>query len=152
VTAPEVVVGDHYLGRYQEGQEVPLWVMVVDARGRPLDPTTVPPTATIYDLGTGLRAGAVALPKLRGSRVSAVYEGRLRLGDDYPPGRYGALVRASTGAFTGQTLLIFEVMAGGDARGPVPAAYAAETPVGWRFLAQVGSGALIEGRRPRILP
>lgn len=148
--APEAVVGDGYIGRYQEGQEVPLWVVVVDARGRPLDPTTATPTATIYNLDTATRVGSVDLHRLRGSRVSAAYARALRLGHDYPPGRYGVLIRASTGAFTGQTLATFEVQSGGDALGPLGAAHAHDHPAGWRFLAQAASGALVAGRRPRI--
>lgn len=150
VTTPEVVFGDGYLGRFQVGQEVPLWAIVLDQKGSPRDPTTVPPTATVYDLGLAARVEAVDLPRLRGSRAGQVYARPLRLGARYAPGRYGVLYRASTGGFTGLTLATFEVAAGGDARGPVQAAYAADGPSGWTFLTHTGSGALVTGRRPGV--
>ncbi len=37
--APGVDFGGDYLGRFQQGQEVPLWVVVRDQDGRPQDPS-----------------------------------------------------------------------------------------------------------------
>lgn len=150
VQVPEVVFGETYLGRFQVGQEVPLWDVVLDARGSPVAPTQSPPTATVYALGTGSRVEVLDLPGLRGSRSSAVHARPLPLGSRYAPGRYFVLYRARTGAFTGLTSATFEVAEGGDAQGPVQAAYAADHPSGWRFLMHTGSGALLTGRRPRV--
>ncbi len=145
-----VVFGDDYLGRFQMGQEVPLWDLVRDQHGQPALPTVEPPTADVFNLDTRTHVETVQLTRLRGSRVNSVYTRGLRLGTDYAPARYGVLYRAPSGGFIGYNLAIFEVVAGGDASGPALATHTFAAAGGDQVIAQLGSGALAKGSRPRI--
>ncbi len=147
---PPIVFGDDYLGRFQLGSEVPLWDLVRDQHGQPALPTTDPPIAEVYNIDLRTHVESVNLVHLRYSRNDSVYTRSLRLGAIYVPGRYGVVYRAPTGGFVGYNLAIFEVVPGGDVSGPAIATHTFPAAGGDQTMAQLGSGALVKGSRPRV--
>jgi hypothetical protein len=147
---PLIDYGDDYLGRFQQGQEVPLWTVVRDQHGQPADPTVRTPWARIYDLDTQTLAASPNLARLRYSRVDQVYSLALLLDEGYPVGRYGILYEAPTGGFIGVTLAVFEVVPGGDPSGPVIATQTIARSTGDIVLGHLGDGSLVAGSKPSI--
>ncbi len=145
-----IVYGDDYLGRFQLGQAVPLWDLVRDQHGEPALPTAEPPEARVYNLDTRRFVETVRLTRSRRSRSDSVYARALPLGPLYSLGRHAVTFRAPSGGFTGYNTAIFEVVAGGDAAGPVLATHTLAAPGGDQVLAQLGDGALAKGSRPRV--
>lgn len=145
-----VVFGDDYLGRFQLGQEVPLWVLVRDQHGVPALPTVEPPTARVYNLDTRRFVESLEMVRLKRSRLDSVYTRGLPLGRLYTPGRHAVLYRAPSGGFTGYNMAIFEVVAGGDPAGPSVASHSFPAPSGDQAIVQLGAGMLAKGSRPRV--
>lgn len=145
-----VVFGDDYLGRFQVGQDLPLWCAVRDQHGSLALPTTTPPVADIYNLDTHAHVESVEVSRLRGSRVDSVYAMPHLLGFKYTTGRHAIVYRATAGGFTGYTISIFEVVPGGDTSGPVIALHTFSAPGGDQTMGQLGSGAIARGSRPRL--
>ncbi len=145
-----IVFGDDYLGRFQQGSEVPLWDLVRDQHGQPALPTVIPPTADVYNLDLRTHVESLDLVHLRYSRNDSVYTRSLALGALYVPGRYGVVYRAPTGGFVGYNLAIFEVVPGGDISGPAIATHTFPAAGGDQTMAQLGSGVLAKGSRARL--
>ncbi len=137
--------GDDYLGRYQQGQEVPLEIQCFQPKGIRALPDMAP-VARMY------RDGALV-----GSQVLSVNDdGPGRFGFDYligvdsEPGLYAVCYWYQTGIVVRSQWQVFEVVPGGDMAGPVIAATVLERPDGDQVLAQFGSGVLAVGRDPYI--
>ncbi len=148
--ASGVDFGGDYLGRFQQGQDVPLLVVVRDQHGSPVDPTLGTPKARIYSLDTMTAVETVDLVHLRYARIGQVYSLPLRLTVSYPVGRYGVLLQAPVDSFAGVSLSIFEVVASGDPAGPVIASYTVAESTGDLVLGQLASGAVVVGQKPGI--
>jgi hypothetical protein len=147
---PEVDFASDYLGRFQQGQEVPLWTIVRDQDGQPTEPTTRTPWVRVYDLDTHALVEVANMVHLRYSRVDEVYSLALWIGEGYPVGRYGVLYEAPTGGFTGIALGIFEVLPGGDPAGPVVAAATIARSTGDLVLGNLATGSLVVGQKPSV--
>ena len=146
---PPAGLGEDFLGRFQVGQEVPLYAIVVDQNGQPEASTTVTPSARIYNLETLVRVEQLDLHRVRRSRAASFYGISVRIGRAYTPARYGVHVRMATGGFSGIRLMTFEVVPGGDAAGPVIAAVTSSN-VGDRVLTHLGEGSLALASGPRV--
>lgn len=140
-----------FIGRFQQGQEVPLTLQCVDAAGTSDDPLEVP-RATLYrDASTPVIVETVQMAAdLRG-----VATGFFRLGlflDNLygTPGRYLVVYkwRDSDGVAHCKPAS-FVLLPGGSADGAVISATYVERPDASYLLYQTDAGRLIRGRNPR---
>ncbi len=144
---PGAKFGDGYLGRYQVGQDVPLFVQCVDSNGDP----TVPdgsPVARFYREGLLVRAGEV--PVETDPDAVGRFRGRYRLTDGDTPGHYAVVYRYGTFGLSRADSASFEVVAGGDNSGPVIAGYTFTRPDGDTFLSHLAAGRVATGQTPYL--
>jgi hypothetical protein len=143
--------GGEYLGRYQQGEELPLRVQCVDAAGAPADPAAVP-AATVYrDGATPTLLETVALAaQLRGVEVG-VFGRPHFLGPLYATaGPHKVLYRWQDAGGVAHCLpAYFTLLPGGDADGAVIALAYAERPDARYLIYQTDGGRLVRGRNPR---
>ncbi len=137
--------GDDYLGRYQQGQDVPLEIQCFQPKGVRGLPDRAP-VARMYRDGT--LVGAQVLPV--SDDLAARCGGSYLLGPGSEPGLYSVIYWYETGGVPRSQWQVFEVVPGGDPAGPVIAATVLERPDGDQVLAQFGSGVLAVGRDPFI--
>lgn len=140
-----------YLGRYQQGEELPLAVRTTDAAGAPADPQAEP-VATIYRDGAALtRVKQVALAAHDRGAVAGAFRLPLFLGAEFSTaGRYLAVIRwATAGGAARCRTDCFHVLPGGDADGAVVALTFVARPDANHLVMQTDSGRLVRGRNPR---
>lgn len=138
-----------YLGRWQQGEEVPLWVLCVDASGIPTDPDAAP-TADIFG-----PSGVVAhrqLPVQEPAATVGFFQGFVFLSELYPAGRYTVELRWTTGsgAFFGASSAILEVVPGGDPSGQILAMSYYHQPQADYYVQERSSGRIYKGQNPRV--
>jgi hypothetical protein len=127
------------LGRFQLGDVVRVEIATPDL---PDDP---PVAEVVAPGGVTLRTVAMAYARdIGGFRV------RLRLGSDYGVGTYTVAIGYPVAGVPQSIETSFEVVAGGDAGGPVISLYAYDRPEGRYVLAQLGGGRLVQGRNPKL--
>lgn len=145
---------DHplYLGRFQQGEEVPLTLACRTAAGVPEDPAD-DPVVTVYrdDAGTLALVQTVELAACNRGAATGHFRRPLFLGITYSTtGRYlvifrwataGGVARSVTGSFT--------VLPGGDGDGHVIAQCFVARPDANHLIAQTDSGRVVRGRNPR---
>ncbi len=137
--------GDDYLGRYQQGQQVPLEIQCFQPRvvkGLP----DAAPVARMYRDGVLVQTETLPVNQDGVGRFGRTY----RLGRQDDPGLYAVIYWYRTGGTVRSLWQTFEVIPGGDPAGPVIAATVLERPDGDQVLAQFGSGVLAVGRDPYI--
>lgn len=137
-----------YLGRYQQGQEAPFWLVCRNGSGVPVDPDAAP-TADVYS-GQTLIAAQLLVPVLDAAATLGLFAGFLYLGDLYPPGTYSILLRWQAGGHQGAQLLTFEVAAGGDPSGQVLAMTYYHQPQADFLVQQRSAGRVYQGKNPRV--
>lgn len=141
---------DGFLGRYQQGQEVPLVLQCTTASGTPDDPL-YPPAVTIYRdanppvaLETRLMAAAD-----RGVVVGLFRYPRF-LVTGYSAGRYLAVFRwTDSGDVARLKVAAFTVNPGGAADGSVIALHHVGHPEAGYLIWQTDAGWIVRGRNPR---
>lgn len=141
-----------YLGRFQQGQELPLVLQCTNAADVPADPAAVP-TVTIYrDVPSGpLLVQTVELgADLRGVQAG-LFRRPLFLGHLYATsGRYLLVYRWAAADATPRVRAgSFLLLPGGSADGSVIALHYVERPDARHLLYQTDSGSLLRGRNPR---
>lgn len=137
-----------YLGRYQQGQEVPFVLLTKGSTGVPVAPDAAP-LADVYS-STGLLASGLKVPALDGAAVTGLFQGFLYLDESYPVGHYSIEAHWVSGVFTGSMLLYFEVAPGGDATGQVLALCYYHRPQADFLVQQRTSGRVFKGKNPRV--
>jgi hypothetical protein len=138
---------EDYLGRYQQGDEVPLQLQCFAAAETAGLPDAAP-IVRIYR--EGVLADEFTLPLLPDAQVSGRFGQNYRLGYLTAPGRYLAAYWYQASDVVQAQQQVFEVMPGGDPGGPVLATQVIGRPDGDRVLAQVASGALLVGQDPYL--
>lgn len=140
-----------YLGRYQQGQEIPLAVQCVDADGTPADPLTLPvaklhldgnPPALVevVQLAADLRGvdvGVFRLPHFLGGLYGTA--GRYLVTVSYVDA--GGVGRVRTDSFT--------LLPGGSPDGAVISMKYVERPDSRYLIWQTDGGRMVRGRNPR---
>lgn len=140
-----------YLGRFQQGEELPLTLQCIDSTFVPADPL-YEPVATIYRDG--------APPTLIETRYLAadlrgVQDGLFRLplflGQVYSTaGRYLVIFRWQDAGFNAHSMVAsFTLLPGGSPDGAVIALKYVERPDSRYLLFQTDGGRLVRGRNPR---
>lgn len=142
-----------YRGRYRQGQEIPLAVLVRDGSGLPAPPDAVPGLDVYGSGGKVLSGKPVPVQDRFGvSPAGAFFMLNVFLGAAFPAGSYTAVYGWTTGngVFAGGSMDYFDVSAGGDPAGNVLSAYWYERPQAEYVLYQLDSGRLRKGRNPGI--
>jgi hypothetical protein len=140
-----------YLGRYQQGQELPLLCQCTDVNGVPQDPTQLPGVKVYRDGATPtLIESRVLSPDLRGVE-DGVFRLPLFLGGLYgTAGRYiGLFLWVDQASVVHQIPFCFTLNPGGSADGAVTAMTYVERPEARFLLYSTDAGRLVRGRNPR---
>lgn len=138
---------EDYLGRFQQGQELPLQLQCFASGETPGLPDN-PPVVRIYGDGTLVDEAILAVQP--DTQVAGRFGLNYRLGARVAPGRYVAAYWYSAMAMIQSQVQVFEVVPGGDPGGPTIAAQLVSRPDGDQILAQLGSGPLVLGRDPYL--
>lgn len=139
-----------YLGRVQQGQELPLALQCVDATGAPADPVGLP-VATFYrDGATKMRIETRPIAAdLRGVKAGA-FRLSLFLGELYTTGRHLIVFRwADQNGVPHCQVATFMLLPGGSPDGAVIALKYVERPDSRYLMWQTDAGRLLRGRNPR---
>lgn len=138
-----------YLRSYQLGDEVPIFVQVVDAAKRPIDPDAAP-RAAVYD-----NAGNVVkdfyLPVVDKAETVGCFMGTVFLGPEFAAGHYRVVIRwLLSSILYGGDVVCFEIQAGGSETGQVIAMHSYERPHSNFTVQQRTSGRIYKGRNARV--
>lgn len=138
---------EDYLGRFQQGDEVPLQIQCFAGAATPGLPDAAPVVRMYRD---GTLVDEVILALQPNTQVVGRFGANYRLGYLSEPGRYLAAYWYQASDMVQSQYQVFEVVGGGDPAGPVLAAQSIRRPDGDRMLAQVASGALLLGQDPYL--
>lgn len=139
-----------YLGRFQQGQELPLALQCVDATGAPADPVALP-VITLYRDGASkvLVETRPLAADLRGVKLGS-FRLALFLGEVYTAGRYLVVFRWADANGVGHSQVgVFMLYPGGSPDGSVIALKYVERPDSRYLMWQTDAGRLLRGRNPR---
>lgn len=140
-----------YLGRFQQGEEVPLVCVTTDRNGAPIDPPDVPWAAIYLDGGVrelvetrqmaatlrGIETGVFRLPLLLGTKYATA-------------GRYVVLFKWLDQNNRAHCIpTSFTLNPGGSPDGAVIALHYLERPDSRYVMYQTDAGRLVRGRNPR---
>jgi hypothetical protein len=139
-----------YLGRFFQGQQVPLTLSVTDQNGTPQLPAAAPTARVRGDAGAVLQT--MTLPILDRYGATGLFQTLLTLGNSFPAGRYRVSYHWTSGSYTGETEDVFEVAPGGDPAGAVISMCWYERPHANFLVLQMdpASGQLLFGRNPSL--
>lgn len=139
-----------YLGRRQQGEELPLVVQCVDAAGAPVDPDACPWVSVFRDAEPPVLVESREVPAdLRGVE-SGVFRLPLFLGGLYgTPGRHLVVTRYTVGGVGHAKIETFTLLPGGSPDGAVTAMTFVRRPDATYILYSTDAGRLIRGRNPR---
>lgn len=135
-----------FRGRRQQGQEVALRVLCLDATHEASWPTEAP-TAAIYASSGRIWSGL--LPPLDKPGQVGLFGYRLFLNNLFTTGYYRVIYRYRVGSHRAMGEDSFEVIAGGDPDGSVIGLYQYEQPQGVFVMQQRDGGRMFAGANPR---
>lgn len=140
-----------YLGRYQQGVELPLSLQCVDASDSPDDPQDVPVATIWLDGSTPALVETVELAAAERGVVTGFFRRPHFLGNSYSSaGRYLVVYKWLDSDGTGHAKeASFTLLPGGSDDGAVIAATPVERPDARYLLYQTDAGSLVRGRNPR---
>lgn len=136
-----------YLGRFQLGADVPLFLRCRDASLTPTQPDA-PPQAKVFSGTTVVEARL--MPVCDQKYVAGQFRLPLRLTRIYSVGRYQVVYYYAKGSFHGLHTDDFEIVPGGDARGAISSAYFLERPEASYVVQGTEEGAILVGRNPAV--
>ena len=125
-----------------------LYVQCVNSSGSPQAPDACP-FVDVYGPSGKARAG-LSLPVADPVQAPGLFYCDLFLDSALPPGNYSALYHWKISGTVGYDLDCFEVIAGGDAVGPVLGLRYYERPQATFVVQQTWSGAFKKGKNPTL--
>ncbi len=137
-----------FLGRFQQGQSLPLILVCENSTGVPTDPTACPDADILNASGT--RVSSQALPILDPAASVGLFAGSVYLGSLYPAGLYSVAYRWDISGTRSERLDTFEIVAGGDASGQVLAITNYERPQANFLVQQRQNSTFYKGKNPRL--
>lgn len=138
-----------HLGRFQQGDWVPIVAKTVTTAGTPALPDDAP-TATVYAAsGPTSAIATLNLPIRDRYGTTALFGTDLRLDSNYPTGSYLVVIEWEHTSVAGGDVLAFDVVDGGDADGNVIGQYVSERPEGQMVVYQLDGGKLQKAMNPR---
>jgi len=137
-----------WLGRYFQGDEVPIIVNTVDGSDRPTLPSAAP-TSRIY-LGLTFKK-SIRIPIRDRSDTTGLFTAVLFLSATFGVGSYDIVHKWTIGNDTFQSIDSFDVVAGGgDPQGTILSLYPLLTPDATQLIQQRTDGILARGTNPRL--
>lgn len=138
-----------HLGRFQQGDWVPIVAKTVTTAGTPALPDAAP-TATVFAASDPTSAIATLnLPIRDRYGTTALFGADLRLDSNYPTGSYVVVLQWAHSTTGHGDVLMFDVVGGGDADGNVIGQYVSERPEGQMVVYQLDGGKLQKAMNPR---
>jgi hypothetical protein len=134
-----------FIGRFQLGGTVPLFLITTDANKTPQVPT-FPPTVKIWKPSGLLQVAFV--PTIETYTQTGVFLGRVFLGAQFAVGLYRVSYYYQIGLFQGVQVDNFEIMAGGNADGNVMSMYYYACAQANFVVQGLDSGKIVQGRNP----
>lgn len=139
-----------YLGRYQMGQTIPLYLPCHTA-AKQLSLPDLPPQLKVFDASKNLVEQHL-MPIEDRYVVTGWFRFPLFLGRLYSTGYYSVVYYYTTGGktYNGLDTDCFEVVGGGDVRGAVIGTYFYDRPEARYIVQGLESGSIIKGRNPTV--
>lgn len=138
-----------YLGRFQLGASVPLYLRCVNVSNAPSLPDN-PPQAKIFSGTTVVEARKMPIEDRYVPNCTGTFRLPLFLGRLYAAGRYTAVYYYRVSSYYGMVEDCFDVVPGGDPRGSVVSAYFLERPEASYVVQALEDGSIIKGRNPTV--
>lgn len=136
-----------YLGRYFQGQVLPVTVQCTTSDGTPAVPDNPPYIDFRSDSGQVLQ---VQMPVIDRYTVTGLFSYPLRLNASFPAGRYSATVFYRASGYHGLEVHPFEVVAGGDADGAIVAQAFWQRPEATYLIQQTEADNILLKRNPAV--
>src|SRR5262245_43667808 len=137
-----------YTGAYRCGEEITFRPHALSAAGEPLVPPEAP-VATVYDAaGAKVRSGLL-VPSCGYPRTRGHFELRLRLDEDFVPGRHCVLATWQAGGQPQAAVWVFCVLEGGHGSGTVTSLWSHPRPAANYLVQGRDSGRIYKGKNPR---
>lgn len=138
-----------YLGRFMQGQEIPLAVQVLDANRAPALPEDAPHALVLFNEAV---LGDFRLHIINKFRVAGLFGLSLPVDSRFPIGRYHCQITWPVGGSKIGTLLAWDVIAGGDpkAQGISLYHYTPPTSGSSYLLLQTTEGSIYKKANPRL--
>lgn len=136
-----------YLGRYFQGQVVPILVQTRNLAGAPTLPDN-PPYLDFH--GAAGKIEQFQMPILDRYVVTGLFLYPLFLDSTYPEGRYRATYFYKTSDYHGVGIYVFEVVAGGDADGSIVTQAYWQRPEASYLVQQTEADAILLRRNPSV--
>lgn len=131
----------------QLGERQDVSVRAVNASSTPVAPTNNPNYAIYNNSGSKVASGKI--PAKDAQRLTGWFQKALFLDSSFAAGSYSMLIDWITGGNHQSTIHTFEVLAGGDADGPVQGMTYFRRPEVKHVVYQTESGKLQDGHNPR---
>lgn len=135
-----------FLGRYQLGQDVNLFVVCTDSNGYVINPDEVP-RVLIYN-GSGSPVANGRMPVLEPSATKGFFTSKLFLSESFTPGIHTAIITWVDNSYTGGKTVRFEIVAGGSGTGQIQAMTNYERIPNSFIVNQRQSGYIYRGKNP----
>lgn len=134
-----------FIGRFQLGDTIPLFVVTTDASDTPQVPE-FPPTVKIWSKNKLVKAKFV--PTWETFTQTGIFLGRAFLDPKYAIGLYRVTYYYQIGTFQGIKVGNFEVMPGGNTDGNVMSMYYYHCAQANFVVQGLDSGKIVQGRNP----
>lgn len=135
-----------FIGRYQLGQDVNLFVNCTDSNGYLLSPDEVP-SVSIYD-ESGSPVANGKMPVLDPGATTGFFTAKLFLNQEFAPGLHTAVIRWVDGSYTGVSTVRFEIVEGGSGTGQIQSMINYERVPSSYIVNQRQSGYIYRGKNP----
>jgi len=136
-----------YLGRYFQGDILPVTVQCTNAAGTPTVPDNPPAIDFRGSSGQILQA---QMPVLDRYSVTGLFSYPLRVNASFPAGRYSATVFYKAGTHNGLDVHDFEVVSGGDSDGAIVTQYYWQRPEATYLVQQTEAENILLKRNPSV--
>jgi hypothetical protein len=137
-----------YIGRQQSGSWLDVYLQVTDVDGEPAMPDHVPQIKIRNSAGTLVVDQLI--PVVDKTVQVGIFCSRLFLGAAFATGMYSVTMLYRSGVKIGIEERVFEIMAGGDAKGTALAMTYYHKPHKDFIVYQTESGTLEKGSNPRV--
>lgn len=137
-----------WIGRYQLGQSISLFLVTRNADGTPAVPES-PPVASI-SLPGGTVVLAKEMPVVDRYQYDGLFLLPVFLGGLFAEGLYSVAYQFAVGGLSITESDNFQVLPGGNADGNVVSMYFYERPQARFIVQQLDSGKIVQGRNPTM--
>lgn len=137
-----------YRGRFQQGQEITLGLLIADSNGAPVAPDAVPTLRIYGSAGTLIMSGSVPIQDRFGQTGWFAYQ--QFLDQRFPADTYSAVYQWAVSSSNRAALDYFEVLGGGSKLGSIVAMDYYRRPQADFVVQNTFAGTLQKGRNPTV--